>query len=126
MARGLRWLDLAGAWALVLLGCLHNFVAAPASFDAVSEDLFSFLSAGLALWYAGAANLVRQYAPSRVAAWACLAVDLSLLAYVVAFALHSGEIARPGGIFLVALAAIETAFAFAQSFGLLSARTQSR
>src|SRR5687767_2400450 len=54
MAKALRWLDSAAAWGLILIGCLHNFLAAPASFDRLSADLFWFLSAGLALWYAGA------------------------------------------------------------------------
>jgi len=125
MAKGLRWVDAAGAWGLVLLGCVHNFIAAPASFDAVDADLFEFVAAGLALWYAGAANVVRQLAPSRAAIFSCAAVDLTLLAYVVAFGLHNGELTRPGGMFLVALVATETAFALGQAVGLVSARTQS-
>ena len=125
MPRAIRWLDAAGAWGLILIGCLHNFYGAPASFDGLSDDLFWFVSAGLALWYAGAFNLVRQAAPSRITAWPCLAVDLSLLAFVAAFGLHSGAIARPDGMLLVGLAAIETLFAAAQSASSLSARTQS-
>ena len=84
MPRAMRWLDSAAAWGLILIGCLHNFLGAPASFDGLSADLFWFLSAGLALWYAGAANLVRQLAPSRAAILACVAVNLTLLAFVAA------------------------------------------
>ena len=126
MKRPMRWLDAAGAWGLILFGCLHNFYGAPTLFDGMSEDLLWFVSAGLALWYAGAANLVRQSVQSRLAAWSCLAVDLTLLAFVTAFGLHSGAIARPDGMLLIGIAAIETIFALIQSIALLSARTQSR
>ena len=126
MKRPMRWLDAAGAWGLILFGCLHNFYGAPTLFDGMSEDLLWFVSAGLALWYAGAANLVRQSVRSRMATWTCLAVNLTLLAFVTAFGLHSGAIARPDGMLLVGIAAIETIFALIQSGALLSARTQSR
>lgn len=122
----MRWLDAAGAWGLILFGSLHNFYGAPTLFDGMSEDLLWFVSAGLALWYAGAANLVRQSVSSPMATWSCLAVNLTLLAFVTAFGLHGGAIARPDGMLLVGTAAIETVFALIQSAALLSARTQSR
>lgn len=126
MHRAMRLLDRAAAWGLVLIGCLHNFVGAPASFDGISADLFWFLSAGLALWYAGAANIVRQLAPSRPSANACCAVNLTLLGFLTASGLHSGEIARPGGILLFALAGIEAAFALSGAYSSsVSARTHS-
>ena len=115
MGRGLRWLDIAGAWGLVLIGCIHNFVAAPASFDEVSSDLFWFLSAGLALWYAGAINLVRIAIAARVAAVTAMIVNLLLLGFVVAFGLHTGSIVSAGGLLLILPAAVETGFSIAQA-----------
>ena len=125
MKRAMRWLDAAGAWGLVLIGCLHNFVSAPMRFDGVSDDLFWFLSAGLALWYAGAANLVRQAGALRAAILASVPVNLTLLALIFAQGLHSGQLAGAGGILLVSLAVIETLFSLVQAFSPASARTQS-
>jgi hypothetical protein len=100
---------------LVLIGCIHNFLAAPAMFDAIGADLFWFLSAGLALWYAGAANIVRQATAARAATIAAILVNLALLAFVTAFGIHTGEIASPGGLPLVLLALMETCFSIAQA-----------
>lgn len=115
MHAGLQWIDRIAAWGLVLIGCIHNFVAAPAIFATISVDLFWFLSAGLALWYAGAANVVRQMSGTRSAVLASIPVNLTLLAFVTAFGIHTGEIASAGGAPLIALALIETAFAIAQA-----------
>ena len=125
MKRAVRWLDAAGAWGLLLFGCLHNFVGAPHLFHAISDSLFWFVSAGLALWYSGAVNLVRQSARSRFAVWTAVPVNLTLLAFVTAFGLHSGAIARPDGLLLVAIAAIETIFSLVHAFSPDSPRTQS-
>src|SRR5687768_4855098 len=91
MPRAMRWLDAAGAWGLVLIGCMHNFLGAPARFQAIGDDLFWFLSAGLALWYAGASNLVRQAGSSRAATIASVPVNLTLLAFIGAHGLHTGD-----------------------------------
>ena len=115
MPKAARWLDAAGAWGLVLIGCLHNFLGAPARFQGISDDLFWFLSAGLALWYAGASNLVRQAGSSRAAIIASVPVNLTLLAFICAHGLHTGDIKGAGGILLVSLAAIETLFSLRQA-----------
>jgi hypothetical protein len=125
MRRAMRWLDAAGAWGLVLFGCLHNFFGAPRLFHNISDSLFWFVSAGLALWYSGAVNLVRQSERSRFAVWTAVPVNLTLLAFVTAFGLHSGAIARPDGMLLVAIAAIETIFSLVQAFSTDSPLTQS-
>src|SRR5215217_7227112 len=105
MRRAIRWLDAAGAWGLILFGCLHNFFGAPRLFHGISDSLFWFVSAGLALWYSGAVNLVRQSSKSRFAVWTAVPVNLTLLAFVTAFGLHSGAIARPDGMLLILIAA---------------------
>lgn len=109
--RSWRTLDVVAAWGLVLLGCVHNFVAAPNVYPEVSERMFWFVGAGLALWYAGALNLVRRSAPESRTAWlASLLTNLTLLAFVVAFGVHTGAVQRPDGIVLVALVATATLF----------------
>ncbi len=59
----MRILDRVLGWFLVLLGCVHNFVAAPASFAVLDERALWFVAGGLALWYAGFLNLLRAHAP---------------------------------------------------------------
>lgn len=113
MARALSWLDWAAAGGLVLLGCVHNFVAAPAMYDEVSADLFWFLSAGLALWFGGAVNFVRLATRARAAVIAAVPVNLLLLGFVIAF-IHSGQIASVGGLMLVVPTALETLFSVVQ------------
>ena len=116
MVRALRWVDVAAAGGLVLLGCVHNFVAAPAMYDAISTDLFWFLSAGLALWFAGAVNFVRQATAARAAILAAAPVNLALFGFVVAFGIHTGEITGVGGLMLVVPAGLETLFSCVQLF----------
>lgn len=116
--RSWRTLDAVAAWGLLLLGCVHNFVAAPMAYPSVNERMFWFLGAGLALWYAGALNLVRRSASdSHVAKLASVLTNITLLAFVLAFGVHTGAIGRPDGIFLVALVATATLFSALQRTG---------
>ena len=109
--RSWRTLDAAAAWGLVLLGCVHNFVAAPMAYEEVSQRLFWFVGAGLALWYAGALNLVRRSAPgSRTARVASVLANVTLLAFVVAFGAYTGALRQPSGILLVAVVLAATSF----------------
>lgn len=113
--RSWRTLDAAVAWGLVLLGCVHNFVAAPMAYEEVSQRMFWFVGAGLALWYAGALNLVRRSNPdSRTAKVASLLANLTLLAFVAAFGAYTGAIRQPGGAVLVGLVLAATAFSILQ------------
>jgi len=109
--RSFRIVDAVAAWGLVLLGSVHNFVAAPMAYPEVSERMFWFVGAGLSLWYAGAMNLVRQANPtSRTARYASLITNTTLLAYVVAYGVYTGAIGRPEGMVLVGLVAVATLF----------------
>jgi len=104
-----RFLDAAAAWGLVLLGCVHVFIAAPLAYPEVNERMFWFIGAGLSLWYAGAINLVRQANPvSRTARYASLLTNASLLAFVAAYGFYTGAIGRPEGMLLVGLVAVAT------------------
>ena len=116
--RSWKALDAVAAWGLVLLGCVHNFVAAPMAYSNVSERMLWFIGAGLSLWYAGALNLVRRSVPnSRAARLASLLANITLLAFVLAFGIHTGAIGRPDGIFLVALVTTATLFSALQQTG---------
>jgi hypothetical protein len=124
--RSWRTLDAAAAWGLVLLGCVHNFVAAPMAYEEVSQRLFWFVGAGLALWYAGALNLVRRSAPgSRTARVASVLANVTLLAFVVAFGAYTGALRQPSGILLVAVVLAATSFSILPR-ALMSAGSTSR
>lgn len=49
-------LDQAAVLVLLVLGCIHNFVAAPASFGALNARALWFVTGGILLWYAAAIN----------------------------------------------------------------------
>lgn len=53
-----RRFDRAAVLALLVLGCIHNFVAAPASFGALDPRALWFVTGGIVLWYAAAINHV--------------------------------------------------------------------
>lgn len=107
--RRLGLLDGIAAWGLVLLGCVHNLVAAPKIYPQINERMFWFVGTGLALWYAGALNLARRSTPtSRTTTVASVLANLSLFGFVLAFGLFTGAIRRPEGMVLVALVATAT------------------
>lgn len=109
--KALGVLDAVSAWGLVLLGCVHNFVAAPMIYDQLSERMLWFVGAGLALWYAGGINLVRRALPaSRIVRIVCLLTNASLLAFVLTFGFLTGAAGRPDGMLLIAIVAIATLF----------------
>lgn len=117
--------DRIAAWGLVLLGCVHNFIAAPKIYPHANERMFWFLGTGLALWYAGAMNLARRSTPtSRTATVASLLTNLSLLGFVVAFGLFTGAIRQPDGLVLIALVATATVFSAWQGSQLLMGRSK--
>lgn len=117
-------MDAVAAWGLVLLGCLHNFVAAPMAYPEVNERMFWFIGAGLSLWYAGAMNLVRQANPgSRSACYASVLTNTTLLAYVVAYGVYTGAIGRPEGMVLIGLVALATLFSALE--GLTTKRSEA-
>lgn len=114
MYERLRFLDAASAWGLLLLGCIHNFVAAPMVYPDLSERMLWFVGSGLSLWYAGAINLIRRAVPaSRTARIASLFTNLSLLAFVITFGIFTGAAGKPDGMFLIALVGTATAFSIA-------------
>ena len=99
-------------WFLVVLGCVHNFIAAPWIYDRLSAEALWFLSAGLALWYAGFINLLRSSSarPTPSLRAFCLLTNLSLLALVLTFAAIQGNWSAPESLALIGTVAALTAF----------------
>ena len=87
-----------------MVGCIHNFIAAPMSFSTLSTTALWFITGGLSLWYAGAINIVHASAatPSRILNWATRLINTTMLAFVIAFAVVNGSWKLPEGILLVA------------------------
>ena len=106
-------------WFLILLGCVHNFVAAPMTYNELSSRALWFASAGLALWYAGFLNVlrVRSHPPSRLLVVFCLLTNLSLFTFVITYALMQGTWTAPesvaliGAVFALTVRSALTAFA---------------
>ena len=108
----MRIVDRILGWCLVLLGCVHNFVAAPLSYDQLSASALWFVSAGMALWYAGFINLLRSYSaePTRLLRTFCILTNLSMLAFVLTYAAVRGNWAAPESLALIGVVATLTVF----------------
>jgi hypothetical protein len=66
----MKSIDVAAAALLFLLGCVHNFVAAPLSSDVLDTRALWFVTGGITLWYASIINLMGlrgHKGPERVA-----------------------------------------------------------
>lgn len=94
------------------MGCVHNFVAAPLTYDQLSARALWFASAGLALWYAGFINLLRSYSagPIRFLRTFCILTNLSMLAFVFTYAVVLGNWAAPESLALIGTVAALTVF----------------
>jgi len=54
----MRRIDWSAILTLFVLGCIHNFVAAPLSYDALSTGSVWFVTGGITLWYASFINVL--------------------------------------------------------------------
>ena len=52
------WLDRAAVAILFLLGCVHNFIAAPMSYQSLSAPALWFVTGGISLWFAAIINFL--------------------------------------------------------------------
>ncbi|MBI5086488.1 MAG: hypothetical protein HZB13_18070 [Acidobacteria bacterium] len=106
----MKKIDRGLAGLLVLLGCVHNFVAAPMIYHRLTTQALWFVSAGLALWYAGFINLLRVEADrsERLLRWLCVLTNVSLLLFVAAFATVRGNWSAPESWLLVGTVAALT------------------
>lgn len=108
-----RKVDLAAGFGLVAIGVIHCAFT-PFAFRKFTEASLWFFAAGLALLYAGAFNLARVGNPAAAGLRrTCLAVNLSLLAFVIVFAANTltRNLGNPAAWVLLALCAAVTWFA---------------
>jgi hypothetical protein len=91
------------SWVLIVLGCVHNFVAAPMLFEEINSRALWFVSGGLALWYAGFINLlcVASRAAWRLLNWLALVTNATLLAFVATYATAQRIWFSPAAVVLI-------------------------
>ena len=98
--------DHVAAWLLVLLGCVHNFIAAPMGFHQLDGHALWFVTGGISLWFAGAIDLLWLTNRDRpLVRYVALAANLVMLGFVVAFAVVQHQLAKPQGLLLIAVVA---------------------
>ena len=118
----MRWLDRIAALVFFLLGCVHNFIAAPAIYESLSTQTLWFVAGGLALWLAAFVNFMWiETAPPRrlFAAMASLA-NATLLAFEAAVMTVEDSWGDAQNILLVA----PTAWLFLRSAAAALARSE--
>ena len=105
--------DRSVSWLILGIGVLHCAVTF-LLFHGFSESAMWFFSAGLAMMYGAALNLLRiEYAGvARGVLHVCRAANLSLLGFIVVYLAGRGAAAfkNPGAITLVVCVAAATAF----------------
>lgn len=112
------WFDRLSVLALFVLGCIHNFVAAPALSDTLTTRLLWFVTGGITLWFAAIINVLWLRAPNDplAAALAALA-NIVLLAFAVAFIVAKNSFTEPQNFALMLPAAWLTAQSVAAALG---------
>ncbi|MBL8518011.1 MAG: hypothetical protein JNM76_13700 [Betaproteobacteria bacterium] len=112
LAVAIRTVDRALGWSLVLFGCVHNFIAAPLSFQQLSTTALWFVTGGMALWYAGFINLMRSHDANstRMLRILCVLTNLSLLVFVLTFASVRNNLFAPASLALIGTVVLLTAF----------------
>lgn len=102
---------------LIALGCVHNFIAAPMIYSELTVRALWFISAGLALWYAGFINLLRTRSPGRddrLLGWLCVLTNLTMLLHALTYATVAAIWTDASAILLVAGVAVLTSTSIAQ------------
>lgn len=99
----MRLIDWLSTAILFLLGCVHNFVAAPMTYEALSTTALWFVTGGLALWYAAFVNaLWLRRRGDRIAVLLAAATNLTFLVFAFAFVAVKGSWSDPQNILLIA------------------------
>jgi len=99
----MTWIDWIAAVTLFLLGSIHNFIAAPMSYESFSTPALWFITGGITLWYAA------------IARFAALS-NFILLGFVVSFVYVKQSWADPQNALLFAPAAWLSARSIRASF----------
>jgi len=83
----MTWIDWIAAITLFLLGCVHNFIAAPMSYESFSTPALWFITGGITLWYAAIINFLwlRAGATDRTAARLAALSNFILLGFAISF-----------------------------------------
>ena len=82
-----RYIDYGAVATLFILGCIHNFVAAPLTYDVLYTRALWFITGGIVLWYGAIINFLwlRSGWPSwKMHALIALA-NAILLGFAIAF-----------------------------------------
>jgi len=81
------WIDWIAATTLFLLGCVHNFVVAPMSYDSLTTTALWFVTGGITLWYAAIINFfwLRTVPHDRTTAILAALTNIVLLIFVLLF-----------------------------------------
>ena len=96
------WLDRLSAAILFVLGCIHNFVAAPALSDVLDTRVLWFVTGGMSLWFAAIINFLWLRAGSdRLSAALSMAANSVLVAFAVTFIIVTQSFADPQNLALL-------------------------
>lgn len=103
-ATWIKWCDLAAIALLFVLGCVHNFVAAPMAFDLFDTRALWFVTGGIVLWYAAAINFlgVDGGASNAARRFAILFCNAILVGFAILFMWARGSWTNPQNIALMA------------------------
>lgn len=100
----MKWLDRIAALILFLLGCVHNFVAAPMSFESFGTPALWFVTGGITLWYAAIINFlwIRASASDRGASRLAAFSNFVLFAFAISFVYAKQSWSDPQNALLIA------------------------
>lgn len=108
----MTWLDRLSTLTLFALGCVHNFIAAPALSNTLTTRLLWFVTGGITLWFAAIINLFWLRAPGdRMSAALAAFANIVLLTFAVAFVVTKESYTDPQNFVLL----LPTAWLAAQS-----------
>lgn len=101
------WIDRVAAGILFLLGCVHNFIAAPMTYDDISTTALWFVTGGITLWYAAIINFLWLHASAvdRTAARLAALSNVILFGFAFLFVYVKQSWADPQNALLLAPAA---------------------
>lgn len=96
------WFDRLSAMTLFVLGCIHNFIAAPTLSETLTTSVLWFVTGGITLWYASFINALWLHRrQDRVAAGVAALSNVVLVAFCVLFVLARGSFTDPQNLALL-------------------------
>lgn len=99
----MRWIDYGAITLLFVLGCVHNFVAAPMSYDVLDTRALWFVTGGIVLWYGAIINLLGvRGADGAIGRLALVLSNLILVSFAILFMWVRDSWTNPQNIALMA------------------------